>query len=133
MLKITYTNGNVQNINVTGDFFTVTLAPKNGKQIKLSPIEKAEDLAFDLATQRSLSKEGHQSRPPLSVAHIELLYPGSPDPKVKVFNPIDEPEERETAEPGPSYIKQLKAWKKEHRQKIPTNNKGFNTRWIWSF
>lgn len=116
MLKITYTNGDVQNINVTGDFFAITLAPKNGKPVKISPIEKAEDLAFDLAAARYGE-----------VSSVSLFYPGSKDPKVRIFKPEDEREVEEQAIATPSFIKELKAYKREWK------NKKHQQRWVWQF
>lgn len=116
MLKITYINGDVQNINVTGDFFAITLAPKNGKPTKISPIEKAEDLAFDLAITRNSE-----------VSAVELLYPGSDKPKVKHFKPVDEKEVEEKAIPTLAFIKEMKKYKKEWR------NKKHQQRWVWQF
>lgn len=116
MLKITYTNGDIQNINVTGDFFAITLAPKNGKPVKISPIEKAEEFAFDLADARGGL-----------VSSVAVFYPGSKDPKMKVFRPVDEKEVEEKAESTPAFIKELKAvkreWKHKRHQQI----------WKWTF
>ena len=122
MLKITYTNGDVQNINVTGDFFTITLVPSNGKPIKLSPTQKAEAFAFDLAEARNTQ-----------VASIEIFYPDQPESKIKHFRLLDDREKIETGKPTPSYIKSLKAMKKEHRHTVPTNKKGYKTYWKWTF
>jgi hypothetical protein len=119
MLKITYTNGDVQNINVTGDFFAITLAPKNGKPVKISPIEKAEDFSFDLAAARGGE-----------VSSVSLFYPGSKDPKVRVFKPEDEREVEEKAEDTKSFIKELKAFKKAG--KLQWKEKKYQ-RWVWQF
>lgn len=119
MLKITYTNGDVQNVNVTGDFFAITLAPKNGKPVKISPIEKAEDFAFDLAAARGGE-----------VSSVSLFYPGSKDPKVRIFNPEYEKEIEETAVASASFIKELKAFKKAG--KIQWQQKKYQ-RWVWQF
>lgn len=119
MLKITYTNGDVQNINVTGDFFAITLAPKNGKPVKISPIEKAEDFAFDLAAARGGE-----------VSSVALSYPGSKDPKIKVFNPEDEREIEEKLVASKSFIKELKASKKA--AKLQWKQKKYQ-RWVWQF
>lgn len=116
MLKITYTNGDIQNINVTGDFFAITLAPKNGKPVKISPIEKAEDFAFDLAAARGGE-----------VSSVSLSYPGSKEPKTRIFKPEDEKEVEEKATPTPSYIKELKALKREWRYKKHQQI------WKWTF
>lgn len=125
MLKVTFTNGDIQNIKVTGDFFSVTLAEKNTefttKKIKVTPIEKAESLALDLAV-------GRRSE----VSSISLFYPGSKTPKVKTYKPLDsfisEQDQQEAeAKAGPSYIKALKEFKKEWRNKKPSN------RWVWNF
>lgn len=116
MLKITYTNGDVQNIKVTGDFFAVTLASKDGKMVKLSPMEKAESIAFDLAVNRNSE-----------VSQFELFYRNNPEPKTKVFRLIDTPEPEEKAVPTKSFIRELKKLKKEWKYKKPTN------RWVWNF
>lgn len=81
MLKITYINGDVQNINVTGEFFTVTLGEKNGKPYKFTPMEKAEDLAIDLtyARRSGLSK-------------FELFEDEFDEGRIKVFAPVREKE-----------------------------------------
>lgn len=119
MLKITYTNGDVQNINVTGDFFAITLAPKNGKPTKISPIEKAEDIASDTAAARGSE-----------VANIALWYPGSKDPKTRVFLPVNEKEVEEKAVPTKSFIRELKKFKKAG--KLQWKQKKYQ-RWVWQF
>ena len=81
MLKITYTDGTVQNINVTGDFFTVTLAEKNGKKVNVTPLEKAEGLAIDLSFVRQI---------PLH--KFELITGQEEGDKVRYFNPMRETE-----------------------------------------
>ena len=131
MLKITYTNGDVQNIKVTGDFFTVTpvidqngrpVLNNYGKPVQLSPTQKAELFAFDLA-----DRQGTQ------VAAIDLFYPESDEAKSRQFRMVEDREPIETGKPTPAYKKALKAMKKEHRQTVPTNNKGYNTRWKWVY
>jgi len=122
MLKITYTNGDVQNVNVTGDFFTITLVPSNGKPIKLTPTQKAEAFAFDMADQRKTQ-----------VSSIEIFFPEHPEPKVKHYRLVDDREKPETGKPSPAYIKDLKAMKREHRHLVPTNKKGYKTYWKWTF
>lgn len=119
MLKITYTNGDVQNIKVTGDFFTMTLAPKDGKQIKLTPTQKAEALALDLASTRYPVGS--------SLSSIALFYKEDSNPKVKIFKPLDEPEVEEKTLSGSSFIKELKAMKKEWKYKKHTQH------WKWVF
>jgi hypothetical protein len=117
MLKITYTNGDVQNINVTGDFFSITLAPKNGKPVKISPIEKAEDFAFDLADQTGRE-----------VSSVSLHYPGGREPKVRLFRPEYEREPVEKAEDTPQFLRELKAMKKAWKLKNP-----LITKWKMTF
>lgn len=116
MIHITYTNGDIQNIKVTGDFFSMTLAPKDGKQVKITPIQKAEALAFDLADARGGL-----------VSNIALFYPGNPDAKMKVFRPVDEKEVEEKAESTPAFLKELKAVKREWKHKRHTQH------WKWTF
>jgi len=116
MLQITFTNGDVQNIKVTGDFFALTLAPKEGKQVKLSPMEKAESVAHDLAVGRNSE-----------VSEFALFYRSNPEPKVKHFKPVDSPEVEEVAVATKSFTRELKKMKKEWKHKKPTN------RWVWNF
>ena len=118
MLKVTYTNGDAQVVKVTGDFFTVTLAEKNGEKKKLSPVEKAEDFAIDAANYRGQD---------VLVSKIELFYPNNPSPKVKMFRPEDEREVVEKLKPTKGYIRELKKMKREWKHKKWTN------RWYWSF
>jgi hypothetical protein len=123
MLKITFINGDVQNIAVTGDFFTITpVTDSKGKPTKLTPTQKAEALAFDLADAKKTQ-----------VAYIDLFYPDQTEPKSKFFRHVDDRDRLETGKPTPSYLKELKALKKEHRHSVPTNHKGYKTRWVWSY
>jgi len=131
MIKITYTNGDVQNIKVTGEFFTVTpvidengkpVKDKVGKPIRLSPTQKAESLAFDLADKNKTQ-----------VAFIDLFYPEQTEPKSKFFRHVDEKERMETGKPTPAFLRDLKSMKKEHKQTVPTNKKGYKTYWKWVF
>jgi hypothetical protein len=119
MLKITYTNGDIQNVNVTGDFFALTLAPKNGKPVKVSPIEKAENWSSDLAAARRTE-----------VSSIALFYPGSKEPKLKVFKPVDEREVEEQATASPSFTRELKIMKKAGR--LQWKEKKYQS-WKWTF
>jgi hypothetical protein len=79
MIKITYIDGSVQNINVDGSFFAITLAEKNGRKIKLTPMDKAEDIAVDLSyvRRRGLNK-------------VELFENPDDAGKIKVFAPLRE-------------------------------------------
>lgn len=119
MLKITYTNGDTQCIKVTGDFFAVTLAPKNGKPSKITPTEKAETLAFDLADDTGRE-----------VSSISIVYPGGDQPKVKLFKPVHEIEIEEKTEDTPSFIKELKLMKKAG--KLQWKEKKYQS-WKWLF
>jgi len=49
MIQIRYTNGDVQNINVTADFFHTSAEFKKGKKEVVTPRDKAESLSLDLA------------------------------------------------------------------------------------
>lgn len=120
MVKITYTNGDVQHVNVTADFFTITVAEKNGnKNYKVTPLEKAEGMGLDFAQLRGAK-----------LASIQLFYPGNKQPKVKVFAPVDEKEVQEKAVPTKSFIRELKKMKKEGR--LADKAKAY-TKWTWTF
>lgn len=117
MIRITYTNRDSQTINVTADFFPVTVEAKNRKkqqkvQDTLTPMERAEGLALDLITVR------RELNPYIDLSKIEIYYPNSVEPKIKTFNPLDpvEPKEEKLKE-GKSFTATLKAWKKEWKHK----------------
>lgn len=120
MVKITYTNGDVQHVNVTADFFTITVAEKNGnKNYKFSPMEKAEGMALDFAQLRGAK-----------VATVELFYPGNTKPKVKTFAPLDEREVPEVAKPTKSFLRELKKMKRKGKA---DEKAGLYTKWKWTF
>lgn len=122
MVKITYTNGDVQHVKVTADFFTVTVAEKNGNlKYKWTPYEKAETLALDLAQGKGLK-----------VAEVAVTFPGQEKPKVKIFAPIEtrEPDEEDLAKPTKSFLKELKKMKKKGRE---DEKAGKFQRWTWTF
>lgn len=110
----------MQHIKVTADFFTVTVAEKNGKKnYKLSPLEKAEDAAFDFAQSKGLK-----------VASIQLFYPGNEKPKTKTFAPVDEKEVEEKAVPTKSFLRELKKMKRKGRE---DEKAGKYSKWKWIF
>lgn len=88
MIKITYLNGNVQNINVDGSFYSTVVEKRvNGrwKQVKLDPpewrkhiMEHAESIAHDC------SQSYNRGCPVLS---IELFTPNPQENAIKHFNP----------------------------------------------
>jgi len=120
MVKITYTNGDMQHVNVTADFFTITVAEKNGnKNHKVTPLEKAEGMGLDFA-QLSGRK----------LANLQLFYPGNKQPKVKTFAPVDEKEVEEKAIPTKSFIRELKKMKKKGRE---DEKAGKYSKWKWTF
>jgi hypothetical protein len=81
MLRITYINGFVQNINVDGSFFVNTIAEKNGKKSICTPMEKAEGLAFDLSYVRQSG-----------VSKFELFEDEFDEGKIRIFAPVREKE-----------------------------------------
>lgn len=106
MLKITYTNGDIQNIKVSAEFFTITVVEKNGVKEKITPLDKAETLAHDLAINRNQLTQNSE------VATINLVFPGNRGEKTKHFKAVVIPEPVERLEASPSYTKELKRLKK---------------------
>lgn len=98
MLVITYINGDQQLINVTGDFFDVTLAEKNGKKVMLTPMEKAEGLALDLTYAR---RSG--------LSRFELFVDEFDEGKIRVFAPVKEKENLY------AYLVKTEEYKKERK------------------
>lgn len=115
MLQITYINGDIQNINVDGTFYSVSLALKNGKQNKLLPIDKGESFARDLAERRGT---------PL---HKVILL--DPETKDILHKRMIEPlsiREYDYVEPTPGYLKEKKLLRKKFKNQKFTQKFTFN-------